>query len=125
MAAAGEHIAGFEHTMMTACMRLQRRDEMHWPDAAGAEALYLHKPAVRRAATGKGWTGRMIVWAAGSVAFPRGLVHARAAYEGNRLCAVSVFVCCWPAALACPHLSRFAPCKDQALHNAGRCGVMF
>ena len=63
IAAAGEQIGGFEDSRMVACMRLQKRDPIYWPDDPPGEALYLHKLAVRRAASGKGWTARMVAWA--------------------------------------------------------------
>ncbi|HEY3637802.1 MAG TPA: GNAT family N-acetyltransferase [Rhizomicrobium sp.] len=63
VAAAGEQIAGFEGPAIVACMRLQRIDKLYWPDAPEGEALYLHKLAVRRASSGRGWSERMIRWA--------------------------------------------------------------
>jgi len=63
IAAAGEQIGGFEESRMVACMRLQKKDNVFWPDDPPGEALYLHKLAVRRAASGKGWTARMVAWA--------------------------------------------------------------
>jgi len=62
-AAAGEQVGGFEDSKMAACMRLQRKDRVFWPDDPPGEALYVHKLAVRRASSGKGWTARMIDWA--------------------------------------------------------------
>jgi GNAT superfamily N-acetyltransferase len=63
LAAAGEQIGGFEGAEMVACMRLQRSDPVFWPDDPPGEALYLHKLAVRRAASGRGWTARLVAWA--------------------------------------------------------------
>jgi GNAT superfamily N-acetyltransferase len=63
IAAAGEQVGGFEESRMVACMRLQKKDNVFWPDDPPGEALYLHKLAVRRAASGKGWTARMVAWA--------------------------------------------------------------
>jgi GNAT superfamily N-acetyltransferase len=63
LAAAGEQIGGFEDSKMVACMRLQKTDRIFWPDDPPGEALYVHKLAVRRASSGKGWTARMIDWA--------------------------------------------------------------
>lgn len=63
IAAAHEQVGGFEDSRMVACMRLQKRDDIFWPDDPPGEALYLHKLAVRRAASGKGWTARMVEWA--------------------------------------------------------------
>ena len=63
VAAAGEQIGGFEGAQMVACMRLQEKDPIYWPDDPPGEALYLHKLAVRRAASGKGWTARLVGWA--------------------------------------------------------------
>lgn len=63
LASAGEQVGGFEDSEMVACMRLQRRDDIFWPDDPPGEALYLHKLAVRRTASGKGWTARMVEWA--------------------------------------------------------------
>jgi GNAT superfamily N-acetyltransferase len=63
IAAAHEQVGGFEDSRMVACMRLQKRDDIFWPDDPPGEALYLHKLAVRRAASGKGWTARMVDWA--------------------------------------------------------------
>ena len=65
IAAAGEQVGGFEESEMVACMRLQKRDRIFWPDDPPGEALYLHKLAVRRASSGKGWTARMVDWAVG------------------------------------------------------------
>jgi GNAT superfamily N-acetyltransferase len=64
IAAAGEQIGGFENAHMVACMRLQKSDSVYWPDDPPGEALYLHKLAVRRSASGKGWTGRLVDWGA-------------------------------------------------------------
>jgi len=63
IAAAGEQIGGFEGAQMVACMRLHRRDPIYWPDDPPGEALYLHKLAVRRSASGRGWTARLVEWA--------------------------------------------------------------
>ncbi len=63
IAAAGEQVGGFEDSRMVACMRLQRKDPIYWPEDPPGEALYLHKLAVRRASSGKGWTARMVAWA--------------------------------------------------------------
>lgn len=60
---AGEQIGGFEGAHMVACMRLQERDPIYWPDDPPGEALYLHKLAVRRSASGKGWSARLVEWA--------------------------------------------------------------
>jgi GNAT superfamily N-acetyltransferase len=65
IASAGEQIGGFEESKMVACMRLQAADPIFWPDDAPGEALYLHKLAVRRASSGKGWPARMVDWAVG------------------------------------------------------------
>lgn len=62
-AAMQELVLGYEPDPV-ACMLLQKRDEVYWPDDADGEALYLHKIAVRRAAAGQGWLGRLIGWAA-------------------------------------------------------------
>lgn len=62
-AACDELILGYEAEPV-ACMLLQKRDEVYWPDDADGEALYLHKIAVRRCASGQGWLGRLIGWAA-------------------------------------------------------------
>ena len=61
--AAGALILGFEGDSAVACMLLQRSDPIYWPEAAPGSALYLHKLAVRRAHTGRGWGSRMIAWA--------------------------------------------------------------
>jgi len=63
IALAGEQIGGFEESRMVACMRLHERDGLYWPDDPPGEALYLHKLAVRRASSGRGWSARMIAWA--------------------------------------------------------------
>ena len=63
LAVAAEQIAGLEGTRIAACMRLQCRDKIYWPDDVEGDALYLHKLAVRRASAGLGWTGRLIDWA--------------------------------------------------------------
>jgi GNAT superfamily N-acetyltransferase len=63
LASAHEQIGGFEDSKMVACMRLQKRDDIFWPGDPPGEALYLHKLAVRRASSGKGWTARMVEWA--------------------------------------------------------------
>jgi ribosomal protein S18 acetylase RimI-like enzyme len=62
-AAAGELIGGFDGDAMVACMLLQARDDLFWPDDPPHSALYLHKVAVRRAAAGRGWLGRLVAWA--------------------------------------------------------------
>ena len=64
IAAAGEQIGGFERAQMVACMRLHESDPVYWPDDPPGEALYLHKLAVRRSASGRGWTARLVQWAA-------------------------------------------------------------
>ena len=63
IAAAGEQIGGFEDARMVACMRLHESDPVYWADDPPGEALYLHKLAVRRAASGRGWTARLVAWA--------------------------------------------------------------
>lgn len=60
----GELIGGFEDGRMAACMKLERRDPVYWPDDPPDAALYVHKLATARAATGRGWSGRLVAWAA-------------------------------------------------------------
>lgn len=62
-ATAGELVLGYEGGKPAACMLLQRRDTVYWPNDPVGEALYLHKVAVRRTAAGKGWVGRLVHWA--------------------------------------------------------------
>jgi GNAT superfamily N-acetyltransferase len=63
IAVAGEQIGGFEGTQMVACMRLHESDPIFWADDPPGEALYLHKLAVRRSASGRGWSARLVQWA--------------------------------------------------------------
>lgn len=60
----GELIGGFEGGRMAACMRLEAHDPLYWPEDAPGEALYVHKLATARACAGRGWSGRLIAWAA-------------------------------------------------------------
>ena len=62
-AEACELVGGFAGDAMTACMRLERSDPVHWPQDTPGEALYLHKLAIRRAFAGRGWPRRMVDWA--------------------------------------------------------------
>jgi GNAT superfamily N-acetyltransferase len=62
-AAAGELVLGYQDGKPVACMLLQRRDNVYWPNDPVGEALYVHKVAVRRIAAGKGWVGRLVQWA--------------------------------------------------------------
>jgi GNAT superfamily N-acetyltransferase len=45
-------------------MRLAATDPRFWPDATPGEALYLHRLAVRRAASGGGTSSALLGWAA-------------------------------------------------------------
>jgi GNAT superfamily N-acetyltransferase len=58
-----ELVLGYEGSEAVACMLLQRSDPVFWPGASLGEALYLHKVAVLRHATGRGWSTRLIEWA--------------------------------------------------------------
>lgn len=60
---AGELVLGYEHFSPVACMLMQTRDEVYWPNDPAGEALYLHKVAVRRTSAGKGWLRRLVYWA--------------------------------------------------------------
>lgn len=60
----GELIGGYEDGRMAACMRLEPRDPVYWPGDPPGAALYVHKLATARTATGRGWSGRLIGWAA-------------------------------------------------------------
>jgi len=62
-ARAGELALGYEDALPVACMLLQARDDVQWPEDAPGEARYVHKLAVRRCAAGHGWPGRLIRWA--------------------------------------------------------------
>lgn len=62
-ATAGELVLGYDHGDPVACMLLQRRDDLYWPNDPAGEALYVHKVAVRRTAAGKGWVGGLVCWA--------------------------------------------------------------
>lgn len=62
-ASKGELVLGYEDSQAVACMLLQPRDDIHWPNDTPGEALYVHKLAVRRAAAGQGWSRRLIEWA--------------------------------------------------------------
>lgn len=59
-AAAGDLVGGFDAQGLAACMRLQLRDEVFWPDDPFGEALYVHKVAVARRAAGRGWLSRLL-----------------------------------------------------------------
>ena len=61
--AAGELIGGFDEQGMAACMRLQQRDTLFWPDDPPGAALYVHKVAVSRRCAGVGWLSRLIDYA--------------------------------------------------------------
>lgn len=67
-ARARELVGGFEQSAdgerLAACMLLQRRDPLFWPDDEPGIALYLHKVATRRDAAGRGWSRRLVEWAA-------------------------------------------------------------
>jgi GNAT superfamily N-acetyltransferase len=45
-------------------MRLAATDPLFWPDATPGEALYLHRLAVRRSASGGGTSSALLGWAA-------------------------------------------------------------
>lgn len=60
----GELIMGFEDGAAVACMYLQRDDPVFWPEAQAADALYVHRLAVRRAFARRGWGPRLLDWAA-------------------------------------------------------------
>jgi len=62
-ALARELVLGFEQSNAVACLLLQARDAIYWPNDALGEALYVHKMAVRRAAAGQQWSRRLIAWA--------------------------------------------------------------
>jgi GNAT superfamily N-acetyltransferase len=62
-AASNELVGGYDGEAMVACMLLQARDELYWPEDPPHSALYLHKVAVRRTAAGQGWLGRLVAWA--------------------------------------------------------------
>lgn len=63
-AEVGELVGAFdvgpEGERMVACMLLQHCDPVYWPDDPPGAAIYLHKVAVRRAAAGRGWPGRLV-----------------------------------------------------------------
>lgn len=61
-AAAGALILGEERCSIVACMQIFDCDPTHWPGDA-LPALYLHKLAVRRSASGRGWLEDLIYWA--------------------------------------------------------------
>jgi ribosomal protein S18 acetylase RimI-like enzyme len=63
LAAAGELVGGFDRGQMSACMRLQPKDDLVWPGDPPGEALYVHKVAVRRDAAGQGWASTLMEYA--------------------------------------------------------------
>lgn len=67
-ARAGELVLGYAQTQPVASMLLQPCDEYYWPDDPPGEALYVHKVAVRRSASGQHWADRLIAWAAAEAA---------------------------------------------------------
>ncbi len=75
-ARAGELIGAIRDGQLVACMLLQARDPIFWPEAAEGEALYIHKLAVDRGAAGAGLGAAMIGWA-GDVARDRGVLALR------------------------------------------------
>ena len=56
----GELIGGYDDGVLSACMVLQDRDALFWPDDPPGEALYVHKVAVGREAAGSGWLDALI-----------------------------------------------------------------
>ncbi len=63
-AARGELVLGFDGAEAVACLYLQTDDDAFWPAANVHEALYVHRLAVKRAHAGKGWSRRLLDWAA-------------------------------------------------------------
>jgi GNAT superfamily N-acetyltransferase len=61
-ALAGALVLGAEECIIVACMQLYDRDPVHWPRNED-QALYLHKIAVRRGASGRGWLEELVQWA--------------------------------------------------------------
>ncbi len=67
----GRWFGAFDRQGLVACMRIDTRDPVHWPDDPPGEAIYIHKAAVARRAAGQGWTARLVDFAA-EVASGRG-----------------------------------------------------
>lgn len=56
---------GFADGEPVACLYLLHEDPAFWPQARAGEALYVHRLAVTRAASGKGWSRALLDWATG------------------------------------------------------------
>jgi GNAT superfamily N-acetyltransferase len=63
-AAQGELVLGIDDGRAVACLYLQVEDDAFWPEARVHEALYVHRLAVLRSEAGKGWSRRLLDWAA-------------------------------------------------------------
>jgi GNAT superfamily N-acetyltransferase len=75
-AVRGELVLGFDDGRAVACSYLQVDDDAFWPVARVHEALYVHRLAVLRSQAGKGWSRRLLDWAAGE-ARRRGRTYLR------------------------------------------------
>ena len=63
MAKAGELVTARVGGELAACMYLHDQDTLFWPQAAPAEAFYLHRLAVARIYAGRGYARAMLDWA--------------------------------------------------------------
>jgi hypothetical protein len=63
-AAQGALVVGLEGPAIIACVQIYDSDFIHWPDEP-EPALYVHKLAVRRCASGRAWLNDLINWAVG------------------------------------------------------------
>ena len=55
---------GFDGGRAVGCLYLQVDDDAFWPAALVHEALYVHRLAVLRSEAGRGWSRRLLDWAA-------------------------------------------------------------
>lgn len=72
----GRWFGGFEEERLSACMRIDGADPVHWPNDPPGAAVYVHKLAVTRHAAGGGWTARLIAHAV-DLAASRGSAFVR------------------------------------------------
>jgi GNAT superfamily N-acetyltransferase len=72
----GGWFGGFEQGRLSACMRVDGADPVHWPNDPPGAAIYVHKVAVARRAAGRGWTARLIAHAV-DLAASRGAAFVR------------------------------------------------
>jgi GNAT superfamily N-acetyltransferase len=68
---AGELVTGRVAGELATCMYLHHEDALFWPGAGPGEAFYLHRLAVARKYSGRGYAHRMLDWAAREVRLHR------------------------------------------------------